>query len=110
MDNCIRLRCLSPFHYRFVYVDTREHISARVFNNSGLRVHRVKEMKQSGSPFRLIICSVRRRDFGKFAEALSNLYNCALLLGYRDYGDICMLLKQAEAGCSRTFYCNQNQV
>ena len=93
MDNCVMVRCRSPFHYRFVFIDTREYVSARIFVEKGIKVSRIREMVRRDSPFRLIICSIRKKDLEKFEQALEIIRNRVLLLGYRDYETICDELK-----------------
>ena len=95
MDNCIRIRCYSPFHYRFIFVDTQECISARLFAEAGIRITHIKEMIKQGSPFRLVICSVRRKDIDKFGDVLETLKNNVMILGYRDYDSVCEMLRKA---------------
>ena len=102
MDNCIQLKSISPFHHRFMYIDTEEHISVRLFASLGIRMRRAKVMCRPGSPFHLIACYIRKRDTEKFIGALSRLRDNAMILGYRDYEKMCKLLKEAEieaAGC-----------
>ena len=96
MDNCIRLRCLSPFHHRYIFVDTKDYASIRLFAEADIGVSHVKEMRKRGSPYRLIACYVRKRDLDKFNDALIKLRNNILLLGYNDYNNICMKLNEAE--------------
>ena len=104
MDNCIRVRCFSPFHYRFIFLDTPEYVSANIFASIGLRLWNIKEMKKEGSRFHLIICNIRKRDLGRFHAALEQLKNNILLLGYRDYEDACVMLKNAEQTIMKTKY------
>ncbi len=96
MDNCIQVRCYLPFHYRFIYVDTDQHVSARIFGSSGIRIRKSKEMSGKGSPFRLIVCYIRKKDLNGFSEGLERLRNSILLLGYKGYDELCNELKQAE--------------
>ncbi len=95
MDNCVMVRCRSPFHYRFVFVDTKEYVSARIFVDKGIKVSRIREMERRDSPFRLIICSIRKKDLEKFVQALEVIKNSVLLLGYREYDTICDELKRS---------------
>lgn len=97
MDNCIRLRCLSPFHYRYIFVDTKDYASIRLFADADIGVSHVKEMMKRGSPYRLIVCYIRKKDLDKFQNALEKLRNNVLLMGYRDYDKVCGELKEAEA-------------
>ena len=96
MDNCVRLRCRSPFHYRYIFLDTKDYASIRLFAEVDIGVSHVKEMMKKGSPYRLIICSIRKKDHDKFREALKKLRNNVLLLGYRDYDKVCEDLKEVE--------------
>ncbi len=96
MDNCIRVRCFSPFHYRFIFVDTKDYVSIRVFAAADIGVSHVRELIKRGSPYRLIVCHVRKKDLDKFREALGKLRNNLMILGYRDYDEVCTELKEAE--------------
>ncbi len=96
MDNCVQLNTLWPFHYRFIYVDIKDHVSWRVFKACGIRVRSMKEMEKEGSPFRLMVCSIKKKDREKLADALEQLRNSIMLMGYRDYDKMCGLLKAAE--------------
>lgn len=96
MENCIQVDSRSLFSYRFVYVDIKDHISESILKEYGVYPFRVKEMARKDSPFRLIVCSIRKRDIRRFKEALSILKNRILILGYNDYDDFCIRLTQAK--------------
>ncbi len=100
MDNCVQLRCRSPFHYKFMFVDTQEHVSKRLLADSCVHASRVRELAKQGSPFRLIMCNIRRKDLDEFGQMLEKLKNNILLLGYRDYDEMCETLRKLadEAG------------
>ncbi len=97
MNNCIRIRCLSPFHYRFIFVDTKDFVFVRLLSGADICVSHVKEMMKRGSPYRLLVCNVRKKDLDKFSEILKSLRNNILILGYRDYDVVCSKLKEAES-------------
>ncbi len=97
MNNCIRVRCFSPFHYRFIFVDTKDHVSIRLLAAADIGVSRVKQMMKRGSPYRLIVCQVRKKDLDKFYEVIEKLRNSIMILGYRDYDKVCEKLKEAES-------------
>lgn len=48
-----------------------------------------EEMARIDSPYCIIFCKVLKRDAQKFEEALEKLKDKMLLLGYRDYVDVC---------------------
>ena len=41
------------------------------------------------SPYRIVFCKVIKKDVERFEEALGKLKSKMLLLGYRDYLDVC---------------------
>ena len=47
------------------------------------------EFEKKGSPYRIIMCRVFKRDVGRFEEALEKLKDKMLILGYRDYDKVC---------------------
>ena len=47
------------------------------------------EFEKEGSPYRIIMCRVLKRDVGRFEEALEKLKDKMLILGYRDYDKVC---------------------
>ena len=96
MNNCIRVRCFLPFHNRYILVDTKDHVSMRLFSAARIRSFFFKEMSRRHSPYRLIICYVRKKDLNKLDELLEQLRNSILLLGYKDYDKVCNKLKEAE--------------
>ena len=97
MNNYIRVGCFSPFHHRFIFVDTKDYVSIRLLAAADIGVSHVKEMMKRGSPYRLIVCHVRKKDLDKFYEVLKKLRNRILILGYKDYDKVCDDLKEAES-------------
>ena len=47
------------------------------------------EFEKEGSPYRIIMCRVLKRDVGRFEEALEKLKDKMLIKGYRDYDKVC---------------------
>ena len=47
------------------------------------------EFEKEGSPYRIIMCRVLKRDVGRFEEALEKLKDKMLIMGYRDYDKVC---------------------
>lgn len=47
----------------------------------------------------IVLCKVRKKDAERFEEALDRLKSKMLLLGYRDYPDVCSeITKMIEEG------------
>ena len=47
------------------------------------------EFEKEGSPYRIIMCKVMKRDAERFEEALRKLKNKMLIMGYKDYDKVC---------------------
>lgn len=94
--NYLQLHCYSPFSYFYVFVDTIDHIYERVMSSSGIILKSVKEYVKDGSPFTLISCYVRKKDDPLFCDAVQQIRKKALLLGYREYDEVCQLMQQSE--------------
>ena len=43
------------------------------------------EFEKEGSPYRIIMCRVLKRDVGRFEETLEKLKDKMLIMGYKDY-------------------------
>ena len=53
------------------------------------------EFEREGSPYRIIMCRVLKRDVGRFEEALEKLKDKMLIMGYRDYDKVCADMNQS---------------
>ena len=47
------------------------------------------EYVKENSPYHVIFCKIRKRDEKKFLDALSEMYDKMLLMGYKDYQEVC---------------------
>lgn len=94
--NYLQLHCHSPFSLFYIFVDTIDHIYERVMSSSGILLKSVKEYVKDGSPFRLISCYVRKKDVPLFCAAVQEIRKRALLLGYREYDEMCQQMQQCE--------------
>ena len=94
MDNYLKLRCFSPAHEKYIYLDTGDFLSADLMTKAGVFQRRVRVMAKKNSPYRLIICKIRKKDEPRFLSALEELRNKALILGYQDYDSMCEKLRR----------------
>ncbi len=86
-----------PFSSKFVFVDTGDHFYERLMKNEGIALRHIREFTKEGSPFRLIICRIRNCDKTSFCESIIKIRDMALLLGYREYDDMCRLMQSCES-------------
>ena len=96
--NYIKVNCRLPFSCSYVFVDTVDHIFKRIMSRNNIKLSWVKEYVSEGIPYRLISCCVKKKDEKSFCEAVEQIRNSALLLGYKNYDSICQMLNQAAAG------------
>jgi hypothetical protein len=79
-----------------MYVDTKDHLSERILSDERIPVSRRQEMVKEDSPFRLLICNIRKKDLERFYNVLETLRNNILICGYRGYDEVCELLNSIK--------------
>lgn len=87
--NCKVVSKFSLFNAYFIFVDTKEYLADSLFIKHQVRVHFETEYSKPNSPYRIILCHVRKRDVPKFHAALQELQHKMIFLGYTDYADAC---------------------
>lgn len=100
--NYLQIETRLLFSRVFLFVDTKDHGFEQIMENRRIRLRQVREFIKSDSPFRLILCKVRKKDVDSFCESLEQVRNKALLMGYRDYDDICEWLHECENRLKQT--------
>ena len=73
----------------YAYVDHSSYQADRLLAQNKVRVKFKGEFAKAESPYCIILCTVKKKDTGRFEEALEKLNNKMLLLGYREYPDVC---------------------
>ena len=94
----MQLSGMSIFCLRYVFVDTAEQLYKRLFPSSGVRLRSVREYVKKGTELRIVICKIMKSDKEQFEALVKQIRNDALLLGHRDYDDMCILLSGIEHG------------
>lgn len=94
--NYLKLRHYTPFYQSFVFIDTIGYIYKQVMKKEGIALKKVREYVKEGSPYKLIMCYIKRKDIIVFVNALQQIRNKAFLLGYTEYDEICIELQQCE--------------
>lgn len=99
MKNYWRMKDFSIFSVLYAYVDHCSYQADRLFVQNKVRIKFKGECAKEEAPYRIVFCKVRKKDAERFEEALDKLRNKMLLLGYRDYPDICSeITKMIEEG------------
>lgn len=94
--NYLQLHTYAPFSFLYIFIDTVDHFYERIMNSSGITLKGIKEYIKDESPFRLISCYVRKKDAFIFCNAIQQIRNRALLLGYREYDEMCQQMQQSD--------------
>ena len=90
IKNCIMLKSCSLFTYKFAYFDIKEnYLADDLFIKYKIRVKFGREFWKDDDKYALIMCKIKKRDVPKFIQAIEELENKALLIGYVDYPDFC---------------------
>lgn len=99
MKNYWRMKDFSIFSVLYAYVDHSSYQADRLFVQNKVRVKFKGEYTKEESPYCIVLCKVRKKDAERFEEALDRLKSKMLLLGYRDYPDVCSeITKMIEEG------------
>ena len=99
MKNYWRMKDFSIFSVPYAYVDHSSYQADRLFVQNKVRMKFKGEYAKAESPYCIVFCKVRKKDAERFEEALEKLKNKMLLLGCRDYPDICSeIAKMIEEG------------
>ncbi len=99
MKNYWRMRDFSIFSVPYAYVDHSSYLADQLFEQNKVRMKFKGECVKAESSYRIVFCKVRKMDAERFEEALEKLENKMLLLGYRDYPNVCgEIAKMIEEG------------
>lgn len=78
-----------PFSKMFAYLDTAEfRRSDEIFQKYRLKVRFKRDWKSPDGRYRMVFCSVRKRQQALFEQAMSDLSKKMILLGYDDYEEV----------------------
>lgn len=90
MGNYIELHKFSLFNRYYLVIDTDRETMASIVSAHNIRFRTVKAfLNRSTEKYMVRICKVRKSDCDRFESLMPQLHNTALLLGYKEYEDIC---------------------
>lgn len=99
MKNYWRMRDFSLFSVFYAYVEHCSYRADRLFVQNKVRIKFKGECVKEEVPYRIVLCKVRKKDTARFEEALDKHKDNMLLLGYKDYLDVCCeITKMIEEG------------
>ena len=81
----LQLRKRSLRYAYFMFFDVESYLADQLFIRHQVRVWFEEEYAKEGSPYRAILCHVRKKDVPGFLAALEELKKSMLICGYEDY-------------------------
>ena len=82
----------SLLFFYFLFIDCEEHLAERVLRKRKVPVRFLREYTNPQSRYRFIRCRVRKREVGRFQDAMTEFINTMLLCGYPNYLEDCAAL------------------
>ena len=111
MKNYWRMKDFSIFSVPYAYVDHSSYQADQLFMQNKVRMKFKGEYAKEESPYRIVFCKVIKKDAERFEEALGKIKSKMLLLGYRDYPDVCReitkLIEEGMKGGGRIKTCDK---
>ena len=87
-----KLSRFSLFYDYFAFLDVEPYAADQLFIQHQVTVHFVREYGKPDTPYRIVLCKVRRRNTDRFHAAMAELPGKLRLLGHADYLEICRRL------------------
>ena len=94
-DYCWTIEKFSFFRLYFAIIDCDEYLADNLFIKHRVTVRFGPEYQQPDNKYRIIFCSIRKRDEQAFLQAMEELPNKMILCGYPDYPAFCKKLRRS---------------
>ena len=78
------------FRLRYLYIDidtNTNYVADSLFYQRKIPVKFLDEWARKDDKYRIVFCSIKKKYQKQFEEALDQIENKMLLLGYNDYGE-----------------------
>ena len=99
MKNYWKMSDFSIFTVPYAYVDHSSYLADQLFVQNKVTMKFKGEMTKNGSPYCIVFCKVLKKDAERFEEAMGKLKDKMLLLGHKDYLEVCSeIAKMIEEG------------
>lgn len=92
--NYWRLQKFSISFSFYAFIDSTDYLADQLFVKHKVGVDFGNEYGQKGTDYLIIFCKVRKVKEKAFMNALNELENKMLLMGYRDYTNFCKKMKE----------------
>ena len=73
----------------YMYIDHKDYLADSLLTQNHVSVRFGSEFSRDNSPYRIIICKVRKKDTAEFEKSMELLCNKMLLFGHNDYMEFC---------------------
>lgn len=80
----LKIRKSSARYTYYLFFDTTPYLADQIFIRHEIRVRFGKEFAKEGSPYRGILCSVRKKDAPVFESCMEELKKAMILCGHAD--------------------------
>lgn len=94
-DYCWTIEKFSFLRLYYAIIDCDEYLADNLFIKHQVTVRFGPEFACPDHHYRVIFCSIRKRDEQVFLEAMAELPNKMLLCGYPDYPAFCTELRRS---------------
>ena len=99
MKNYWKMSDFSIFSVSYAYVDNSSYLADQLLVQNKVTMKFKGEMVKGDSPYCIVFCKVLKRDVERFEDALRRLKDKMLLLGHKDYPEVCSeIAKMIEEG------------
>ena len=88
-ENFQRLDGLSILSVQYMYIDHKDYLADSLLAQNHVSVRFGNEFSRDDSPYRIILCKVRKKDTAEFEKSTELLCNKMLLFGHNDYTEFC---------------------
>ena len=88
-QNFLRLDGLSILSVPYMYIDHKDYLVDSLLAQNHVSVRFGNEFSRDDSPYRIILCKVRKKDTAEFEKSMELLCNKMLLFEHSDYMGFC---------------------
>lgn len=77
------------FRQQYMYFDLPDYYADNLLRQNNIKVKFISEMEKDGSPYRVIFCSVPKKECSSFEMAMDALEKKMIVCGHADYPQYC---------------------
>lgn len=92
--NFWKLKKFSLLHHYYAYVDTRDYLADQIFIKNKFPVRFGEEYFSPKTNYYIIFCRIKKSDTEKFITSMKELESKMLIMGHKDYCEVCENLQK----------------